>query len=443
MGRLSRMWFSVLVSVCFPWGVGTAFGQSAMQPGAEPAEAQPVPPEPEPRWWKGNLHTHTFWSDGNDFPEMVADWYRRHGYNFLAISDHNVMNEGERWMPAAEIEVRSRGSAFEKYLERFGEDWVETRGSRENGDLEVRLKPMSEYRSLFEEAGRFLMIPAEEITGSAEDGNAIHMNATNLVELIEPQPGATVSDAIRGNLRMAREQADRLGREILVHVNHPNFRWGVTPEDLAAVEEERFFEVWNGVDGDNDPGNAKRPSTDEMWDIANTLRLRDRGAAPLYGLATDDAHDYHLHSMRAMPGRAWIMVWARHLTPESIISAIRDGAFYASTGVTYERVEFDKQSGRLSLEIEPEDSETYVTRFIGTRRVGDGEKAEVGEVLARVEGTRASFTLSGDEWYVRAVTTSDAAPDRPSRESLVKRAWTQPVGWKRWIQRDDMNGERK
>jgi hypothetical protein len=44
-----------------------------------------------PRWFKGNLHTHSLWSDGDDFPEMIADWYKQHGYHFLAISDHNVL----------------------------------------------------------------------------------------------------------------------------------------------------------------------------------------------------------------------------------------------------------------------------------------------------------------------------------------------------------------
>ncbi|MFN0066994.1 MAG: hypothetical protein ACKVYV_05090, partial [Limisphaerales bacterium] len=29
--------------------------------------AQPPALDP-PRWWKGNLHTHSFWSDGDDFP---------------------------------------------------------------------------------------------------------------------------------------------------------------------------------------------------------------------------------------------------------------------------------------------------------------------------------------------------------------------------------------
>jgi|GEM_PF-6842137 len=26
----------------------------------------------EARWWKGNLHTHSLWSDGDDFPESIA-----------------------------------------------------------------------------------------------------------------------------------------------------------------------------------------------------------------------------------------------------------------------------------------------------------------------------------------------------------------------------------
>ena len=47
-----------------------------------------------PTYWKGNLHTHSLWSDGDDFPEMIADWYKRHGYHFLTLTDHNVLSEG-------------------------------------------------------------------------------------------------------------------------------------------------------------------------------------------------------------------------------------------------------------------------------------------------------------------------------------------------------------
>ena len=54
--------------------------------------------EPAPRWFKGNLHTHSLWSDGDDYPEMIADRYKQAGYHFLAISDHNVLAEGTRWL---------------------------------------------------------------------------------------------------------------------------------------------------------------------------------------------------------------------------------------------------------------------------------------------------------------------------------------------------------
>ena len=39
-------------------------------------------PTNAPRWWKGNLHTHSYWSDGDDYPEMIADWYKTNGYHF-------------------------------------------------------------------------------------------------------------------------------------------------------------------------------------------------------------------------------------------------------------------------------------------------------------------------------------------------------------------------
>src|SRR6266545_3872108 len=106
------------------------------------------------RWWKGNLHTHSLWSDGDDYPEMIADWYKQRGYHFLAFSDHNIMADDERWISVA----KSSGGelAFAKYLERFGPDWVEVRET--DGDKQVRLKMLSEFRVPFEQPDRFLLI---------------------------------------------------------------------------------------------------------------------------------------------------------------------------------------------------------------------------------------------------------------------------------------------
>ena len=48
-------------------------------------------------WKKGNLHTHSLWSDGDDFPEMIIQWYKDHDYQFIALSDHNIIADSEFW----------------------------------------------------------------------------------------------------------------------------------------------------------------------------------------------------------------------------------------------------------------------------------------------------------------------------------------------------------
>ena len=63
------------------------FGASVAALAALPVHADSV--NRKARWWKGNLHTHTFLSDGEAFPQEAALLYRKLGYNFLCFSDHN------------------------------------------------------------------------------------------------------------------------------------------------------------------------------------------------------------------------------------------------------------------------------------------------------------------------------------------------------------------
>mgnify|MGYP001018554886 CR=1 FL=1 len=48
----------------------------------------------KPNWFKGNLHTHTTRSDGKKEPEDAINWYKRHGYHFLAVTDHDLFSPG-------------------------------------------------------------------------------------------------------------------------------------------------------------------------------------------------------------------------------------------------------------------------------------------------------------------------------------------------------------
>ncbi|MFN2351650.1 MAG: histidinol-phosphatase, partial [Kiritimatiellia bacterium] len=41
------------------------------------------------RWYRGQLHAHSYWSDGRGFPEQALVAYRRQGYSFVCLSEHN------------------------------------------------------------------------------------------------------------------------------------------------------------------------------------------------------------------------------------------------------------------------------------------------------------------------------------------------------------------
>lgn len=412
---IGRKWLALASMLCVV---------SAM---TQPSDGQDYPV----RWWKGNLHTHTLWSDGDDFPEMSADWYQRNGYNFLALTDHNVLSQGIRWMKVQNIIDRGGATALEKYLARFGDDWVETRGEPGMANFEVRLKPFDEYRYLVEQHDRFILIPAEEISDKAE-GKPVHMNATNLAEVVKPVGGQTVRESIANNLRAVQEQADRLGREILVHLNHPNFGWAITPEDIAYVTDEQFYEVYNGHPGVNHLGDDTRPSVERFWDLANALRLTVLNSQPLLGIATDDTHDYH-GEPGSHAGRGWVMVRSAYLTPEHLIKAMRKGDFYASSGVSLETIAYDTENQTLTIKVQPVDNESFSIAFIGTMRPSEDEPLageQIGVTLAEVKGDEATYQLTGEELYVRAVVTSSAAAEDPSFKGQKKQAWTQPVGWK-------------
>ena len=192
-----------------------------------PAPDDPVVADPPLTWFKGNLHTHSLWSDGDDFPEMIADWYTRHGYHFLALSDHNVLSQGQRWMSVAQANERAKAGRPGP-LPRPVRRQSGSRPAPSDGDLQVRLKPLGEFRALLEQPGRFLLIQAEEITDHFEK-KPIHMNATNVLELIKPQGGKSVVEAMENNLEAVEEQAGRLGRPILAPPEPPELRLGRSP----------------------------------------------------------------------------------------------------------------------------------------------------------------------------------------------------------------------
>ncbi|MBI4639175.1 MAG: PHP domain-containing protein [Candidatus Tectomicrobia bacterium] len=253
-------------------------------------------------WFKGNTHSHTINSDGDSAPEVVVNWYKSRGYDFLVLSDHNF------------------------------------------------LTPIDPLKDLT--GSDFLLINGEEISAVFE-GHPIHINGLNLSEVVFPQTGASLIDTIQRNIEAIRKAGG------IPHINHPNYKWAFNHEHLMGVTDYKFIEVYNGHPRVNNLGGGGHPSSEEVWD-----HLLSAGHQ-IYGIASDDAHHLQgeFSRDRANPGRGWVMVNTEALSPGMILEAIEKGDFYASTGVILKNCAITREEVRVEIEVMGDTK--YTTFFIG------------------------------------------------------------------------------
>jgi len=409
-------------------------------PAAWAAEAQ----APALPWWKGVTHAHSRWSDGADFPEMVAHWYKSHGYNFLVTTDHNLLQEGERWSPL--VNQPRDGQRLAEYQKWLGGQDVPL---REQTDAKTgkpvqaaRIRALADYRARFEEPGRFILIPGEEISDGCGKVK-VHVVAVNLAEKILPLSGPSIPETLAGHFTAVVQQAQRLKQPMLAILAHPNWGGVVPVEDWQAVPELRFFEVMNEViTNPNNTGDGNRLSTDRLWDVALAARLSRLGLGPVYGIAADDVHD-----VQPKGGNGWIVVRAKELTPAGLVAAMNAGEFYASTGVRLKDVR--RNAREYAIEVDPDPGVAYTIQFIGTfagynrstEDARDGKGAllpptqryaeDIGRVLKEVQGAKAAYTPTGKELYVRAkvIASKPGAAKDPNGKAkgAAEVAWTQPM----------------
>ena len=298
------------------------------------------------RWYKGNTHTHTVNSDGDSTPDEVVRWYREHAYQFLFLTDHNY------------------------------------------------LTAVDGLNAVHGAAEKFIVIRGEEVTMRAGT-KPIHVNGLDVTELVPPPTGGSVVDL----LQQAADGIRRAGG--VPHVNHPNFGWAITTDELRQLERTRLVEIFNGHPQVNNLGGGGVPGMEEVWD-----RLLSSGRL-MFGLAVDDAHTFKRPGdpTVAGPGRAWIVVRAPRLAPRDIVEAIERGDFYASTGVELSEYAADRTSVRLA--IKPDSFNKYRVQFIGSG----------GRLLSEQTTPSASYLIKGDEGYIRA----------RIMDANGHVAWTQPV----------------
>jgi hypothetical protein len=167
-------------------------------------------------WLRGNLHTHTIESDGDSSPVAVARWYAEHGYDFLVITDH---------------------------------------------DMITRIGPKG--------VGELVLIAGEEVTDHLPQ-QPLHVNAIGLTKVVQPQHGKTTVEVLQRNIDAVRAAGG------LTLINHPNFGWAIRAEDLLQIDRATFLEIASGHPFVNSEGP---PSAESMWDRMLTAGKRIYGVA--------------------------------------------------------------------------------------------------------------------------------------------------------------------
>ncbi len=223
----------------------------------------------------------------------------------------------------------------------------------------------------------------------------IHVNGLDVARQVDPQGGNSVVETLQRNVDAVRTAKG------VPHINHPNYEWAITANDLRQVQNNKLFEIYNGHHQANNLGGGGAPGLEEVWDtILSSGKL-------LFGIAVDDAHNFKQpwNKASAQPGRGWVVVRTRRLSTASILEALEGGDFYASTGVELE--DYQVNAREMTVTIKQEGSGKYRVVFLGTG----------GRILREATTNPAVYQFRGDEMYVRAKIV----------DSNGKVAWTQPA----------------
>ena len=322
------------------------------------------------RVYKANLHTHTTISDGVWTPEEVKAAYKEHGYQIVAFTDHEVC------IPHPEL-------CDEGFLALTGYEIATNQKIPLGfGDKTYHFCLISRQ---LDQAKQICFDPRYLYIGHG----AQYADQLEIKSYAEREYSlACVNEVVR----QAREGG------YLVAYNHPD--WSLQNySDYIGLEGLWGIEVYNSacvVMGYDDW--QPRPFEDLL-----------RAGKEVFPLATDDMHR-DLHKFQG-----WVMVAARSLTYDDVITALENGDFYASSGPEIHSLTL--ADGELKLNCSPCRSITVETELRTAFRM----VAPEGETLQE-----AAFDLR--RWYERCVPGSEErAYFRVTLEDTSgKRAYTRP-----------------
>lgn len=294
------------------------------------------------RFWRGNLHGHSNLSDGCLTPEEVCRRYAAEGYDFTCVTDH--------------------------FVGLYGYPITDTVAFRRNDFTTI--------------------LGAEIHSGAMANGELWHILAVGLPPDFAPPdaPGFRPVAGMESAASLAR-RAREAGA--FVAIAHPQWS-GLTLADARQIDAAHAVEIYNH-------GCAHCVARGDGAAIADLLLTEGRA---LSLIATDDSHFTEPDHFGG-----WVMVKAPENTPEALLAALKDGAFYSSQGPQILRAELTP----AGVEVECSAAARVIVQGAGSASV-----PVHGESLTRAVVPLDRF---GD-WEWLRVTVMDRAG---------KCAWTNPI----------------
>ena len=231
------------------------------------------------RFFRGNLHTHSTFSDGVLEPRAVCAKYKDEGYDFISLTDH--------------------------FVGLYGYPIVDTKN--------------------FWDENFTTILGAEVHSGAMENGQIWHLLAVGLEVNFKPSNSPDFTPCIKQESGPALAKRCRDGGAF-VAIAHPQWS-GMTLSDAESISAAHCVEVYNhgcAVDSDRPYG-------------FHTLDLLLSKGKKLNLIATDDAH---FKSNDFFGG--WVQVKAEKNDPNLLLKALKKGEYFSSQGPNFLNIEIDK-----------------------------------------------------------------------------------------------------
>ncbi len=242
-------------------------------------------------YFKGNVHTHTTISDGGFPPEKTAKLYKEAGYDFLALSDHDI---------------------YGRHDELNSNDFI--------------VLPAMEKGKMAPDASLNLGFHMSAIEDPTVDVKERYSHLDDFSKRSKWEGLATIQNKINE----MKEKGN------IVIYNHPE--WSMHTYDMLDQLDGYFaLEIYNhGTEF-----NASGSYGTSFWDYL--LRKGRR----VFGIASDDAHFHWTNTAITDHFGGWIMVQADKLAHGDIITALKEGRYYSSSGP--EIYDYYVQNGEVTV----------------------------------------------------------------------------------------------